>query len=479
MLEILAKNGHSLDLLIEDFSANSISGRIRAATGLDQRAIDTAAIASHLNSYVNNMPPARALSHRVLARVPLAGRLVARMLDGLGILQSVLVPEPLTRYPIDASKADFLTRKSSVLRYIQGVQVAKNIYFAAKVAGTVGLQGPSIDASQYDLVIVDTPTNIRVKHDRKRIVQVVHDLIPLTDPTLSGLARNRFASAFPHMTRSYQNYIFVSEFTRDRFAELLPGLPHNYCIFYPRIPAAPMLEVKPERRKYALLIVSDEPRKNVEIALEAAMLFDDDTSLYVIGKVDSLNSAPLLKSNPRIKALGYVSETHKTILIAEASCVVVPALAEGFGLPIAEALIQGTPVACSDIPLLREVAGRQSFECQRRTETRSEQPLTNTPWKHPVRSCWLFSRARSSNLNWQERLAELSCAIIQQRQSAVARLHNGSVRRLSRTPAQPDCYGHIMRTYSNHASRLFAARGTAIQRVFPRFGRSDDEIDDR
>ena len=35
----------------------------------------------------------------------------------------------------------------------------------------------------------------------------------------------------------------------------------------------------------------------------------------------------------------------------------MPSLAEGFGVPIIEALAANTPVLCSDIPVFREVAG--------------------------------------------------------------------------------------------------------------------------
>src|SRR5439155_1464621 len=38
-----------------------------------------------------------------------------------------------------------------------------------------------------------------------------------------------------------------------------------------------------------------------------------------------------------------------------------PTLAEGFGLPVLEAMQRGRPVACSDIPVLREVGADVPF----------------------------------------------------------------------------------------------------------------------
>jgi glycosyltransferase involved in cell wall biosynthesis len=44
-------------------------------------------------------------------------------------------------------------------------------------------------------------------------------------------------------------------------------------------------------------------------------------------------------------------------LYRHASLVMMPSEAEGFGLPVLEALACGAPVLCSDLPVFREVGG--------------------------------------------------------------------------------------------------------------------------
>jgi glycosyltransferase involved in cell wall biosynthesis len=58
-----------------------------------------------------------------------------------------------------------------------------------------------------------------------------------------------------------------------------------------------------------------------------------------------------------VRFLGWVSAEELEGLYRAAACFVFPSLAEGFGLPVLEAMARGVPVACSGRGALAEVAG--------------------------------------------------------------------------------------------------------------------------
>jgi glycosyltransferase involved in cell wall biosynthesis len=58
-----------------------------------------------------------------------------------------------------------------------------------------------------------------------------------------------------------------------------------------------------------------------------------------------------------VRFVDYVPDAELEALWELADCAAFPTLAEGFGLPVVEAMDRGVPVACSDIAVLREVGG--------------------------------------------------------------------------------------------------------------------------
>lgn len=63
------------------------------------------------------------------------------------------------------------------------------------------------------------------------------------------------------------------------------------------------------------------------------------------------------EARERVYDAGLVSQDQLSSFYRRAAALVFPSLYEGFGQPVLEALACGCPVACTDLPALREVAG--------------------------------------------------------------------------------------------------------------------------
>jgi glycosyltransferase involved in cell wall biosynthesis len=68
-----------------------------------------------------------------------------------------------------------------------------------------------------------------------------------------------------------------------------------------------------------------------------------------------------LKLNGRVITPGIISESEKSWLYSHCSAFLFPSLAEGFGLPVVEAMKCGSPVFLNGIDPLREIAGDNAF----------------------------------------------------------------------------------------------------------------------
>ena len=89
---------------------------------------------------------------------------------------------------------------------------------------------------------------------------------------------------------------------------------------------------------------------------------DTDDRLVLIGGEGSEETAvraaiERLGLGARVVRTGRVTASERDALIAAADLLVFPSEEEGFGAPVVEAMALGTPVVCTDIAALVEVAG--------------------------------------------------------------------------------------------------------------------------
>lgn len=124
-----------------------------------------------------------------------------------------------------------------------------------------------------------------------------------------------------------------------------------------------LAEVGLQSRDYILNVGRLEPRKNHVRLIEAyAKLEGDVPPLVCVGQRDfgydqALSLVNSLGLQDRVKFLEHVDDRLLPILMRHARFFVFPAIAEGFGMPVAEALASGVPVLTSNTTSMPEVAG--------------------------------------------------------------------------------------------------------------------------
>ncbi|WP_376095195.1 glycosyltransferase family 4 protein [Roseomonas sp. CCTCC AB2023176] len=131
----------------------------------------------------------------------------------------------------------------------------------------------------------------------------------------------------------------------------------------PKAPA-PALPLDP----YFVVLGTIEPRKNHLLLLHlwrdlTARMGSRAPRLVVIGKRgwENENVLDLLErcgtTQGTVTELGQVPDREAWSVLRGARALLFPSFAEGYGLPLGEALKLGVPAICSDLPALREVGG--------------------------------------------------------------------------------------------------------------------------
>jgi glycosyltransferase involved in cell wall biosynthesis len=111
-----------------------------------------------------------------------------------------------------------------------------------------------------------------------------------------------------------------------------------------------------EPKDYLLCVSTTHPHKNLERLLRVHAQMKNAPRLILTGvrgfaakEIESL-------AGDSVEIKGWVPREQLHQLYREALGFIYPSTFEGFGMPVLEAMAAGVPVACSDIPPLREIA---------------------------------------------------------------------------------------------------------------------------
>ena len=217
------------------------------------------------------------------------------------------------------------------------------------------------------LDLVHAVANFGPVRDGPPSVLTIHDVLwrrlPEAVPLAMRLGTDLLVSA---AARRARRVITVSQASAaDLAAEL--KLPADRIDVVPNGVTPPPADPPPPAnlgqggRPLVLSVASDLPHKNLAALVDGLAAMDDRPVLAFAGHgtdTGGLRAHAIERGVAGdVRLLGAVDPSRLEALYAAAAVVATPTRFEGFGLPVLEAMARGVPVACSDLLVLREVAG--------------------------------------------------------------------------------------------------------------------------
>jgi glycosyltransferase involved in cell wall biosynthesis len=200
------------------------------------------------------------------------------------------------------------------------------------------------------------------------VMDVIYARYPET--TTSVLAKGMRA-LLPAVCRRANRIVVPSHATANDLETLLgiSAAKIDVVVLGPGLSAAPAPAPEPEVRDrlglgdgpLVLSVSARRPHKNLPRLIQAIAQVPDVTLVlpgYPTPFDDDLRAdAEAAGVAHRVAFCGWISDAELETLYVASRCLAFPSLAEGFGLPVLEAMARGLPVACSDATSLPEVAG--------------------------------------------------------------------------------------------------------------------------
>ena len=196
---------------------------------------------------------------------------------------------------------------------------------------------------------------------RVPVVMTIHDLVPFRFPeTMTGWSRLYSRATHARIANAADRIICPSHDTAADVIGML-RVPEQRVRVVPLGIDEPFFEARQPApspsEPFILFVGTQEMRKNLERLEQAVQLLRErgfPHYLLVVGG-DAWGKVRLESAFTRRR--GWTTDGELRTLYATASCLALPSLHEGFGLPALEAMAVGTPVVAGRAGALPEVTG--------------------------------------------------------------------------------------------------------------------------
>ncbi|MFM2307114.1 MAG: hypothetical protein RLZZ367_1783 [Bacteroidota bacterium] len=209
-----------------------------------------------------------------------------------------------------------------------------------------------------------------------KLVVTIHDLLFLKDKQQYPFIDRQIYTAKTRYACKHADYIIAisAETKRDivqhygvdenKIAVIPPPIDEKYQIAKNKEQRAETVQKYKLPDKFILNVGSFYPRKNQKTLVEAFALIKDKTETHLVLVGGAGNTLPEIKAliaknnlHERIHIYTGVSNDELPAIYQAASLFVFPALYEGFGMPVVEAMMSGIPAITTGGGAMQEAGG--------------------------------------------------------------------------------------------------------------------------
>jgi len=199
-------------------------------------------------------------------------------------------------------------------------------------------------------------------------VLTIHDMNPVHEKNRSPRRYNKYINRLGGYIAACDKIVAISNFVANDIKQYYPEAAHKITVIYNgadklTVPEGHQPAYQPAS-KFLFTIGSMSAKKNFHVL--PALLKNNDYELVVAGKITPyqeriITEAARYNAESRVTFTGLISDADKAWYYKNCAAFVFPSIAEGFGLPVIEAMHFGKPVFLSTRTSLPEVGGNAAW----------------------------------------------------------------------------------------------------------------------
>ena len=223
------------------------------------------------------------------------------------------------------------------------------------------------------------PLPLRVRGAKN--IYTIHDLVPLKLPYTTMDRKKRYWSLMKKLVEVADRIVTVSDCSQKDIVDIFKIPSDKVVNTYQSVDIPSLLLEKSvhdmeielatafgtvgrlESDGFYLYVGAIEPKKNLRRIIEGFLAAGVQEPLVVVGRRgwQYEEEVAMMARSPRIIYLDYLPFSQMITLMRSARALIFASLYEGFGLPVLEAFLCGTPVITSKVGATAEIAGEAAL----------------------------------------------------------------------------------------------------------------------